>query len=137
MESNELEAYTVVHCKILQKPIILALSNPTSQSDCTTEQAYKWSMVIISLSQIIVSPELCEIFYCHGSALIVRTHRIEQRSQQSPFDPVECDGKIRVPGHVLMMNTARVLQRFCQLRMCHEPGKQSMDQREYEGVDCI
>jgi hypothetical protein len=27
-----------------------------------------------SLRQITVSPELCEIVYCHGSALIVGTH---------------------------------------------------------------
>lgn len=102
----------------LQKPIILALSNPTSHSECTAEEAYSWTKVKSTLFIIIIHHPLRDLLSCFFRTLSKQVwltlnlcsliyFQLKGKAifaSGSPFAPVEYEGQVFYPGQVRQCN---------------------------------
>ena len=86
------QAFTQAVCegmaRACKRPLIFALSNPTSKSECTAEQAYKWTNGTCVFARSATATV----------ALILMCCVVLSMCSGSPFPPVTLNGKTFVPG---------------------------------------
>lgn len=71
------------------RPIIFALSNPTSKAECTAEDAYKYTNVICKFTKLFRSSKFNRNCKLQGKCVF---------ASGSPFPPVVYNGKTYYPG---------------------------------------